>query len=62
MMGESGTSLSTPCSIQPVSFTGDPTTPGPLHPVNKKVIIPSVKESEINSRARSAKLSIADKV
>ena len=34
----------------------------PLHPVNKKVITPSVKECEINSRARSAKLRIAEKV
>ena len=34
----------------------------PLHPVNKKVITPNVKECEINSRARSAKLRIAEKV
>ena len=31
-------------------------------PVNKKVITPNVKECEINSRARSAKLRIAEKV
>ena len=34
----------------------------PLTPVNKKVITPSLKECEINSRARSAKLRIAEKV
>lgn len=34
----------------------------PLFPVNKKVITPNVKEREINSRARSAKLRIAEKV
>ena len=34
----------------------------PLQPVNKKVITPSLKECEINSRARSAKLRIAEKV
>lgn len=34
----------------------------PLYPINKKVITPSVKECEINSRARSAKLRIAEKV
>ena len=34
----------------------------PLFPVNKKVITPNVKECEINSRARSAKLRIAEKV
>ena len=34
----------------------------PFQPVNKKVITPSLKECEINSRARSAKLRIAEKV
>ena len=34
----------------------------PLQSVNKKVITPSLKECEINSRARSAKLRIAEKV
>ena len=34
----------------------------PLFPVNKKVITPNLKECEINSRARSAKLRIAEKV
>ena len=34
----------------------------PLVPVNKKVITPNLKECKINSRARSAKLRIAEKV
>lgn len=34
----------------------------PLNPVNNKVIIPSDEEIEINSRARSAKLRIAEKL
>ncbi len=34
----------------------------PLTPVNKKVITPSVQEQELNPRARSAKLRIAEKL
>ena len=34
----------------------------PLYAINRKPIIPSIKEIEQNSRARSAKLRIAEKV
>ena len=34
----------------------------PLHAINRKPILPSIKEIKQNSRARSAKLRIAEKV
>ena len=34
----------------------------PLHAINRKPIVPSTKEIEQNSRARSAKLRIAEKI
>lgn len=34
----------------------------PLHAINRKPIVPSIKEIEQNSRARSAKLRIAEKI
>ena len=34
----------------------------PLKPLNAKPILPSAEEIEINSRARSAKMRIAEKI